>query len=142
MRKKRPKSLAKRLARVRDLIAFGDFYLTTGTARSNNLRVFLSLWSSAGILVYLINTAFGKEIINLKGAIIFTPLIFVVLMIVGIVDIKVLHYTQKLNEISNWANPTLYNKIIATLKNTKKIKRQVISDTTKKRIGVKRVIFH
>ena len=108
---KKRRDLKWKLRRIRDTYCFIEYFWGVALGRVGNLKTMLGLMANGGILIFLINKAFGRDIINLKYALIVMPFIIAGLIGYGIVDIKVFHITQKINEISTKYNPWLVRLI-------------------------------
>ena len=113
MKKKKIKNI---LRKIRDIYCHGDFFLNRGLALVNSVYQVVKYTAFAGIIVEMVNKAFGLEI-PMDKVIMFVPFLVISLILAGIVDVKKIKALQKTNEIS-----TKYNTYLVKLitKNKKK----------------------
>jgi len=103
----KPKKL---LRKVRDFYCYVDFFMDRGLSIFNSVYQVLKYTAFAGILVEMINKAFGLEI-QMDSVIYFVPVVIVVFILAGIIDVKKVHALQKQNEITTVYNPYLVKLI-------------------------------
>ena len=120
---------------LRDRILWEKFYYNRGSSIWDDVIKLITLSTVAGWFTTLLNTNFGTHI-SVKDAMAIIPFVMILYWISGRIDYFKFHLIQKENEIAMNANPALYDKIKAILKNTKKIKKSQRYEENR------RVIFH
>ncbi len=100
----------EKLRALRDFYCYTDFFLNRGLAMFNSVYQVIKYTAFAGIIVEMLNKAFGINI-PMDKVIYFTPILVILLIIAGIIDVKKLHVLQKNNEIGILYNPKLVSLI-------------------------------
>ena len=103
------KRVKDNLRKIRDIYCYGDFFLNRGLGLFNSVYQIAKYTAFSGILVAMINQAFGTNI-SMDKVIFFTPILVIFLIVMGIIDIKKIQALQKTNEIS-----TKYNTYLVKL---------------------------
>ena len=105
------------LRKIRDIYCFGNFFLNRGIGLFSSVYQIVKYTAFAGIIVGMINEAFGIHI-PMDKVIFFTPILVILLIAMGVIDVKKIHALQKSNEISTRYNPYLV-ELITNSKNKK-----------------------
>ena len=117
-----------KLKKARDTYCYGDFFLGRGLGIINSIYQIVKYTAFTGIVVGMINEAFGDFhwwIINISIHIpmdrvfFFVPILVIVLILIGVIDVKKIHTLQKMNEIHIRYNPYLI-KLFKGRKNNEK----------------------
>lgn len=102
------------LRKIRDLYCYGDFFMNRGQAVINSFYEVIKYVAFAGIVVELINKSVGGRlgfVIPLEAVIYAVPVLMVIMILIGVIDIKKVHALQKINELSTKYNPYLVRLI-------------------------------
>jgi hypothetical protein len=112
------------LRKARDGYVFFDLLIGRGIEIVASIYTVVKYTAFAGIIVGMINEAFANFYFNwwfinieihwhipISSAILFTPPLVIFLIIIGIIDIKLVHILQKHNELSTKLNPYLIKLI-------------------------------
>ena len=127
---KKRRDFKSKLRWTRDRILGVKFLYNRGKSIVSDLfETFLAM-ASIKIVVAGINDFFHTNFDPSKAMMIVFPFM-VLYVILGWIDFYKIHLIQKENEIAMNANPALYEKIKAILKNTKKIKKRIRYETGK-----------
>jgi hypothetical protein len=138
---KKRRDLKHNLRWFRDRFLWQKFLYNRGNSIWSDLFQLMTLSTIMGLFVEKVNQITGTHF-SVGFAMMMIPPIMILYWITGNIDFYKFHLIQKENEIAMEANPALYDKIKSILRNTKKIKRQMRSDSTKKKIGTKKVRFY
>ena len=93
--------------KMRDFYCYTDFYLNRGLGMLNSVYQVVKYVAFAGILVTMFNEAFGKLgwHIPIERVFFLAIPLMILLVFVGILDVKKIKSLQKINEISTKYNP-------------------------------------
>lgn len=107
--------MKKNLKKLRDFYCYTDFFLNRGLAIFNGLYQILKYTAFTGIIVGMVNEVLRNLGIDwqiaMENVFFFTPVLVILLIFLGILDVKKIHALQKSNEISTQYNPFLVNLI-------------------------------
>ena len=100
-------SVKDKLRQIRFTILFIKFLLNRGLSLFDTPYTIIKYSVFSGILVELLNKAFGWGI-SLKATMMITPLLVIVGIVMGWLDVKRFHLLQTENEISTRFNPIIF----------------------------------
>ncbi len=122
--------MKRNLKKIRDLYCYTDFFLNRGLGIFNGLYQVMKYAAFTGIIVGMINEVLrnlGLDFrIGMENVFLMTPVFVVLLILLGILDVRKIHTLQKSNEISTRYNTFLVDLIKNGNKNKKNYDRKKI----------------
>jgi len=101
----------QKLKKARDVVAGIEYDFAVGMTRFNNIYKIVAFTALSGLLITQINSVFSREIIDLKYGIILAPILMILIIVFGKIDLRYIHLTQKINEIALKYHPSLVRLI-------------------------------
>ncbi len=117
--------------KIRDFYCYADFFLNRGLGIFNGLYQVMKYAAFTGIIVGMVNEVLrnmGFDFqVAMESVFLLTPAFIVLLIFLGILDVKKLKVLQKTNEISTRYNPFLVDLIKNGYKKNKNYDRKTTS---------------